>query len=184
MTVKQAGAARYRYRALRSRRRLVGMASIVALVVVVGFVAYSALESKYAKKVSPHITAVPLSFGVRQAADVNLVAGAIGQYVAANDALPERLSSTTGGGLILCGVSCDAVTNTVSGLSAYQPTDIRLMNYVPNLVAPNQQIMYLVPGAKCRSNGSLGDPNPTPHSMVILYVAETGSTTTPQCLVL
>lgn len=184
MVVRPAGTARSQYRALRSRKRLLRAVIAVACIGVLGFAAYSVFESRHVKKAVSHVAAAPLSFGVRQAADVNLVAGAIGQYVAANDVLPARLSSTVEGGLVLCGATCDAVANTISGLSAYQPSDIQLMSYVPNLVAPNQHTMYLVPGAKCQSNGSLGGLNSTPHSMVILYVTVTGSTTSPQCLVL
>jgi len=49
---------------------------------------------------------------------------------------------------------------------------------------PNEQTMYLVPGAKCGDNGHLGALNTTPHSMVILYSQTTSVTTTPRCLVL
>jgi hypothetical protein len=184
MATRPAGFARSRYRALRGRRRLIRMAIVVVLVGVLGVVAYSMVFPKDTPKLVPQVAAKPVSFGARQAADVNLVAGAVGQYVAANGALPQKLLPTASGGLVLCGATCDVLANTISGLTAYQPSNVYLMGYSFGLVAPNQTVMYLVPGAKCQSNGSLGASNPTPHSMVILYEAASSSMVTPQCVVL
>jgi len=184
MVARTAGAARYRYRALNSRRRLLKVIVLLLIVGVLGIGAYFVIASKHTKKITPAATTALPSFATRQVEDINLIAGAVGQYVAANGALPQRLSATAGNGLVLCGATCDAVANTVSGLSAYQASNVRLMSYVPGLTAPNQATIYLVPAAKCQRNGSLGGPNVTPHSMVMLYAGLVGSTVTPQCLVL
>lgn len=185
MAVQSAGIARSQYRTSRARRRLLLSVSVVAVAVVLGLVVHRALASKAVDKPALRPAAqVALSLGARQTADIDLIAGAVGQYVAANGALPTRLSTASGGGLVLCGNTCDTTAGAVSGLSAYQPSNIHLVGYSAGLTVPDQSTMYLVPGAKCGSSGHAGDPNSNPHSMVILSEGVTGTTPVARCLVL
>jgi hypothetical protein len=152
----------------------------VIVVLAVAVVAGRTFIFPKAKKPVANAPQPVLSLGAKQSADIDLVAGAIGQYAAANNALPTHLSATSSDSLVLCGDVCNPTLYAVNGFSVYNPSNIRLMRYTPGLVAPNQNSMYLVPGAKCGSNGQVGSVNPVPRSMVLLYV--TG--TTPRCEVL
>lgn len=183
MALQTAGSARYKQRAASMRRRL-SVALIVVVVLVVAVIA--ARTFIFPKTSKPVIAAKPpaLSLAGKESEDVGLVAGAVGQYAAANDALPTRLSVTASGGLVLCGDVCNAALYGISGFSVYQASDIQLKSYVPGLTAPNQNVIYLVPGAKCGSNGQLGAVNPKPRSMVLLYASATTTGATPRCVVL
>ena len=183
MAFQPAGSARYRYRSQRGRRRLLAAAGVVLVLAALGVAAHMFMSSKTAGD-PPAKTPPPLSFAAKQAIDVNLVAGAIGQYASANSALPTSLSVASDGGLVLCGAVCDPSLYEVGGLSAYQAANIKLMNYSPGLTTPDQNTMYVVPGAKCASDGHAGDPNATPRSAVILYSTQTDAGTTPRCVVL
>jgi len=184
MAVQLAGAARYRSRSSRARRRLLIVLGVV-LVLVVAYVVVHRYVSPKNNPSAPGSTPPALSFTAKQTADVNLVAGAVGQYAAANGVLPAHLSVAPDGSLVLCGDVCDPTLYGVGGFSVYQASDIKLMGYSPGLTPPNQSLMYLVPGAKCGTDGRAGDPNATPRSMVILYAStNSAGATTPRCVVL
>ncbi|HEY4161360.1 MAG TPA: hypothetical protein VGM08_04835 [Candidatus Saccharimonadales bacterium] len=183
MVFQSAGAARSRYRSQRGRRRLLAVIGLVLVLAVLGIAMHLVMSSKAAGNL-PAKASPSLSFPAKQAADVNLVAGAIGQYASANGALPTSLSAAPDGGLVLCGTVCDPSLYEVGGLSVYQAANIKLVSYGPGLEVPNQNTMYVVPGAKCASDGRAGDPNQTPRSAVILYGTQTSTSTTPGCVVL
>jgi len=182
MAIQAAGSARYKRRAASTRRRLfVGLIVIVVLAVA----AIAGRTYIFPKASKPVAAAKPpvLTMGAEQSADVDLVAGAIGQYATANDALPTHLS-VSNGSLVLCGDVCNPTLYTVSGFSVYSPSNIKLMSYRPGLAAPNQNIMYLAPGAKCGSDGTVGAVDSRPRSMVLLYAAATTTGSVPRCEVL
>ena len=183
MTRQTAGSARYKLRAASMRRRLSVALIVIVVLVVAAIVARTFIFPKASK---PVVAAKPpvLSLAGEQSADVGLVAGAVGQYAAANDALPTHLSATSSGGLVLCGDVCNAALYRISGFNAYEASNIHLKSYAPGLTAPNQNVMYLVPGAKCGSNGQLGAVNSTPRSMVLLYASANTTGATPRCVVL
>jgi hypothetical protein len=184
MAVQLAGAARSKLRSSRMRRRLFIALFVVVILIIVLLVAHKYMTPK-SSPTAPGSAVQPLSFTAKQTTDINLVAGAVGQYAAANGVLPAYLSVASNGSLVLCGSVCNPTLYGVGGFSAYQASNIKLMNYSPGLTPSNQNMMYLVPGAKCGSDGKAGDPNPTPRSMVILYasVSSTG-VATPRCVVL
>lgn len=124
-----------------------------------------------------------LSYGAKQAQDVNLVAGAVGQFAAAYGALPHKLA-VSNSSLVLCGAACDPTAYEVGGFSVYQPADIKLMHYTPGLTVPSQSAMYLVPEARCAKDGKLDGANTDTRSMVILFATESGTTLSPRCVVL
>ena len=157
---------------------------LVVLVVLLGvFFGHKVISSEMSQKPKTQNVQPRLSYGAKQAIDVNLVAGAVGQYAAANNVLPQKLA-VSNGSLVLCGPTCTSSAYEVGGFNVYQPSDIKLVSYAPNLTVPSQTTMYLVPGAKCASNGAVGAANPAPRSMVILFAAVNGSTTAPRCVVL
>jgi hypothetical protein len=157
---------------------------LVVVLVVVGVVAArKIISSETAQKAKPQNAQPQLSYSAKQAIDVNLVAGAVGQYAAANDALPENLAESNGS-LVLCGSTCTSSAYEVGGFNVYQPADIKLIPYAPNLTVPSQSTMYLVPGAKCASDGAIGAVNSAPRSMVILFATVSGTSTAPRCVVL
>ena len=178
MATQAAGSARYKQRAASMRRRLLVIVIVIIVLAVAAVAGRTLIFSKAKKPVASAAQPVP-TLGAKQDADVALVAGAIGQYAAANNALPTHLSATSST-LVLCGDVCNPSLYSVSGFSVYNPSGIKLMSYAPGLVVPNQNTMYLVPGAKCGSNGQLGAVNTIPRSMVLLYA----TSSTPRCLVL
>jgi hypothetical protein len=183
MATKAAGSARYNQRAAFMRRRLF----VTLIVIVVLAVAAVAARTFIFPKASKPVVAAKssaLSMAAKQSADVDLLAGAIGQYAAANNVLPEHLSVASSSSLVLCGDVCNPTLYAVTGFSIYTPSDIKLMGYTPGLAAPNQNTIYLVPGAKCGSDGTVGAVDPTPRSMVLLYATTTTTSTTPRCVVL
>lgn len=182
MAVQLAGIAHRQSRNARGRRRWFTLA-LAFIVAALAVGVYTAFFSGPANKTTSKTGQPELSFEARQLTDVALVGGAVGQYAEANDALPTRLSVAPGGSLILCGATC-SISYEVGGLSVYQASDIRLMEYASGLTVPNQNFMYLVPSATCSSGGQLGTQNPSARSMVILYDTVSGSSTAPRCIVL
>lgn len=184
MAVLPAGAARYRYQTQLLRRRLLLALAIVVVLAALIVVAHAMLAPKAASTPPPQPAQPKLGFEAKQVVDVNLVAAAVGQYAAANGALPTHLSVGPDGGLVLCGAACDPAMYTIGGFDVYQASSIKLMAYAPGLTAPDQHTMYLVPGAKCGTDGQLGAVNPTPRSMAILYAGVVSGGTKPRCVVL
>jgi hypothetical protein len=164
---------------------MIGVTGVVILLLIVAVVGRVYVFPKHPHAVTAGTGQPVLSFNAKQSADIDLVAGAVGQYAAANDALPTHLSLASNGDyLVLCGDSCDPTAYTVDGFSAYKPSSIKLVSYAEGLAAPDQNTMYLVPRAKCNTDGSVGSVNTDPRSMVILYATTSGSTVVPRCVVL
>jgi len=183
MAARLAGSLHFQHRASARRRRLIIALVVVVLLAACYFVLKPMIESKMAKKV-PVATQPPvLSYSAKQAQDVNLVAGAVGQYAAANSALPQHLA-VSNGSLVLCGSVCDPSAYEVGGFSLYQAADIKIVPYAATLTVPSQNDMYLVPGAKCGTDGRIGAVNTDPRSMVLLFASVNGTTTSPRCVVL
>ena len=183
MTSRIAGSVHFKRRssARRKRQILIGL----ILVLIAAGALYYYMPHKSAGKSTAQAAPVQLSYNAKQAADASLLAGAVGQYAAANNALPTKLSVTPNGILVLCGSACDAVNYEVGAFNVYQSSNVKLVSYSAGLTAPNTQMMYMVPGAKCDSNGQLGAVNQTPRSMVILYaVTNATGVITPRCVVL
>lgn len=183
MAARLAGSLHFQRRASARRRRLYLVGMIILVLAVGGFIVHKVISSEMARKPAPQNTQPQLSYGAKQAIDVNLVAGAVGQYAAANNALPGRLAESNGS-LVLCGATCTSSAYEVGGFNVYQPSNIKLVAYVPNLTVPSQSTMYLVSGAKCAGNGAIGGVNTAPRSMVILFAAVNGSSAAPRCVVL
>jgi hypothetical protein len=184
MAVRIAGSNRPRRRALTRKRQLVSIAAVAIVVIIVVAWQMGALSTTAGKKPAA-VVQQPLTTAAKQDEDVDLVAGAIGQYSAANGVLPTGLSATAGNGLVLCGSTCDATDYDVSGFSFYQASAFKITTYASGLTAPSQSVVYLVPGAKCGSNGQVGGINTDPRSMVLLYESVSSSgTTAPRCVVL
>ena len=183
MAARLAGSLHFQRRASVRRRRLYVLCAAVVLIVAAAVAARAIMMSRAAHEANIRTVQPQLSYGAKQAIDVNLVAGAVGQYAAANDVLPVRLAASNGS-LVLCADTCTPSAYEVGGFNVYQPADIKLVPYAPGLTVPTQADMYLVPGAKCAGNGSIGAVNPNPRSMVILFVATTNSGVSPRCVVL
>lgn len=157
---------------------------VILLLVGAGvYAAHSYMMSKNAKAAADRSVQPQLSYGAKQAQDVNLVAGAVGQFAAAYGALPHKLA-VSNSSLVLCGAACDPSAYEVGGFNVYQPSDIKLVRYTPGLAVPDQSDMYLVPEAKCAKNGKLDGANTDVRSMVILFAIDSGSGTLPRCVVL
>lgn len=165
------------------RRRLLIVAGAVVLLAGLGIAGYK-LKSKFVAKPAPQ-SAPQLSYDAKQAADVQLVGGAISQYAADNGALPTQLSvAPDGSGVVLCGTICDPVLYEVTGLSVYRPANIKMVGYRPDIAVPDINTMYVVPGAKCSADGHLGDPSTSPRATVILYDSSRTSGPISRCVVL
>lgn len=129
--------------------------------------------------------AAPLSYQQKQSNDVNIIAGAVGQYVAASGGvIPTSISTAADGNLVLCGVTCDPTTSNISPLSVYHAAGVRFVAYDATLTAPDKQTMYLVLGGSCISVHELGPQSTNPHAVVLLYARATGTELSQRCVTL
>lgn len=185
MAVRIAGSGRFKRRASKRRRRMI-FASVAVVVLVAAAIAWQmGAFSVFSNKKVAAAPRQPLTAGAKQSEDIGLVAGAVGQYAAANGALPTSLSATTTNDLVLCGITCVPTNFDVNGLSYYQASGIKLVPSTPGLSVSNPSMIYLVPGAKCGSGGLVGGENSNPRSMVLLYMSvENPNTPAPRCIVL
>lgn len=183
MAAHLAGSLHFQRRASARRRRLYVVCFAVLLVAAIIIVVHVIMMSGSANKAPATAVQPQLSYGAKQTIDVNLVAGAVGQYAAANSVLPVRLAASNGS-LVLCAATCTPSAYEVGGFNVYQPENIKLVAYSSDLTAPSASDMYLVPDAKCAGNGSIGAVNTDPRSMVILFAATTSTGSSPRCVVL
>jgi hypothetical protein len=167
--------------------RLKNRAMTFAAAVMIVAVAFGVIHF-WPKAAEPQTAkaAPALSYSQKQVLDVNTIGGAIGQYTAANGGvLPSRLTiGSSTNALVMCNTICDPTTSQISSLLIYKPEDVKLMSYVADLAAPDEQALYLVKGATCKNPTTLGGPSSTPRSMVILYAAASGSALTQRCITL
>jgi len=185
MAVRIAGSDRYRQRASIRRRRFFVIGGVVIVVAIVIVAWQMGVFSMFSKKKPVVAVQPPVTSSARQAEDVDLVAGAVGQYSATNSTLPTGLSTVANNGLVLCGSTCDPTNNEVSGFVYYQASGFKIVSYAAGLTAPSQSVVYLVPGAKCGDKGQVSVVNTDPRSMVLLYDnASTSGAPDPRCIVL
>ena len=163
------------------RRRIKLSATLIVLIIAT--VVSMAWLSK--KPVPTPTTPPPLTFQQKQTIDINTLAGAIGQYANANNALPLSLSVEPGNiTLVMCGKICDPLTSQVTQLSAYKADEVHIESYVADLAVPDIQTIYLVPGARCNAGGGLGNSTAAPRAMVLLYAVSSGASFSQHCLTL
>lgn len=179
-------AARAAHRKARRRKWTVlqwakaGVAAVMAVgLVTAGGVAIAKHHSK-----PPLVAAKPLTYAQRQGIDVVNVASAVGQYAFEADALPTMITAASDNAITLCGTSCTAVSPVEVSLTVYKAAGIKLAPYSPGLSAPDKYSMYLVPGAKCASKNALGEANPNPRAMVILYAQSVDASLNQRCVTL
>lgn len=166
----------------QAKRRLVRF----SLAIVVLAVAAVLLPAWLTKKSAPvAVTPPQLTYQQKQTLDINTLAGAIGQYANANDALPLSLSvepdDTT---LVMCGKICDPATSQITQLSVYKADKVHIESYVAGLTVPDIQTVYLVPGGRCAKGGGLGNATAAPRAMVLLYAVSSGASFSQRCLTL
>ncbi|MEJ0073218.1 MAG: hypothetical protein WDN27_04030 [Candidatus Saccharibacteria bacterium] len=161
----------------------------IMLVVILGGIGFAVGRHYHQEPIAKPVALTALTYTQRQLLDVNIVAGAIGQYVAANNGtLPTQLS-VNGGSLVMCNQVCDPSTSAVAQLGVFKPQNIKLVPYQAGLKVPDTSLMYLVPQAKCASQTSIDGQNPHARSMVLLYDEASGSsatkpTSSQRCIIL
>ena len=169
-----------RVRTVRWTRRW--QVKLAACLVVLGVGAFVFYRYDAPKPAPVHDQPIRLTTQQRQANDISTIAGAIGQYAAANKVLPIT-AAPSGGQLVLCDTVCNPLTAQVAALVIYHADQVKIVAYRAALTATSTQVIYLVPQAKC-DGGAVGGPNPNPRSMVLLYDAATTPNSTPRCIVL
>lgn len=158
--------------------------AVVAVVAGAGVGAHAYLQQRHVQKAAVRVLP-KYSFRQRQSIDVNSIGGAVSLFAQANDALPTGLSTASDGNLVLCGTSCDPRNYEVTSLLVYKPANVKLAAYIPGLSVSDPQTMYLVPGAKCTNEGTLGDASTAPRAMVILYAQDdSGAPVKQRCVTL
>jgi hypothetical protein len=177
--VKRARKHSYRRKSQRSRKGLF----VVAIVVVLAIIGLVLFLHRAPKAVVPPPVPKTTAAQLRQS-DVDILAGAIGQFTASNDGVvPTGISlAANGTNLVLCGATCDPTTGTVASLSSYLPSNVQFTTYAPSLSVPSEQIMYVVPQAACAPHGAgIGGPSTNKRAMIILYGTLSGSVLTQRC---
>jgi hypothetical protein len=157
-----------------------------SLAMVVLAVAAVLLVVWRSKKSDPAVVApVQLTYQQRQTLDINTLAGAIGQYANANNALPLSLSVEPDNiTLVMCGKICDPATSQITQLSVYKADNVHIESYVAGLTVPDIQTVYLVPGGRCAKGGGLGNATAAPRAMVLLYAISSGASFSQRCVTL
>jgi len=173
---------RIRWPKLRIAPRVLQAGAGLAVLAVLALGAYVLWPHKPAPAV---VHAAPLSYQQKQSNDVNIIAGAMGQYVAGSGGVvPTSISAAADGNLVLCGVTCDPTTSNISPLSVYRASGIEFVAYDAALTAPDKYTMYLVLGGSCISVHELGPQSTNPHAVVILYGRDTGTDLVQRCVTL
>lgn len=161
-------------------RRLVKLA--IALIII-GVVAVVLLHLHVHEPVAKVQRPQPLSNTARRQLDINTIAGAVGQYASATGTLPTKATvASDKASLLLCNAICDPATSQVSALTVYQAADVHIIAYSPGLATPDAQTVYLVPGASCQGNHSIGTANSRPRAMVVLYALPQDTTLQQFCV--
>lgn len=153
---------------------------VVMLLVACGAVYYFWPQTQTQTSVAKTIT---LTYSQNQSIDVNTVGGAIGQYTAANHALPIRLSAN-GSTLVMCNSVCDPTTSQISQLVVYQAADVMIKSYTAGMMVPSKNDMLLVRAATCRSASTLGDETTKQNAMIILYATDSSTGLSQHCVTL
>jgi preprotein translocase subunit Sss1 len=131
---------------------------------------------------TPPRALVKLNLQARQSNDINTIGGAISQYVSTNGVLPTRTSTTPEGSLVLCNTMCDPATSAISRLMNYKAVNVQYVPYRHDIIVPDDQTIYLVPGAKCKKNSGIGDPASSDRAIAIVYALSVGSTLSQRCV--
>ncbi len=169
---------------LRKRARSRRLKAGVVLVVVVLAAAAIIGHRKLANRKQP-VAVVPAQVQTpaqKQSSDIINIAGAIDQYMIANNNVqPNMAVATPDGGLRICANVCDPTVPEVSPLTVYNPVNVHFASYSPGLGVPDISVMYIVPGAECKGKPPIVAQSSNPRSMVILYAVESEPTMKQRC---
>jgi hypothetical protein len=86
--------------------------------------------------------------------------------------------------VIFCGSSCNSTVPEAITLGVYKLSGIQFKDYEPGMMAPDKTTLYLVAGAKCGSDTTIGDVSSKPRSMIILYQQWDKGKLHPRCVTL
>jgi hypothetical protein len=152
-----------------TRRRVITLVVGLAVVAGVSVGVYTHWPHQKAKLSA----APPQAYSQRQSSDVVTLGGAVANYSKEHGKLPSYLSVTPDGTMILCGGDgCNSATDSVGALMTYNVADVHFAPYSPGLVTPDAGTLYMVPGALCKDNNTLGNATDKPLAMVILYLRD------------
>jgi hypothetical protein len=147
---------------------VIKLGASLAVVAALGVGVYTHWPHQQAKAKSPQ----PASYAQRQSSDVVTLGGAVANYTNVHAKLPSYLSVTPDGTMILCGDGCNSDTDAVGALMTYNASDVHFAPYSPGLVVPDASTLYMVPGALCKDNNTLGGTTDKPLAIVILYLRD------------
>jgi hypothetical protein len=114
--------------------------------------------------------------------DASTILSAINEYISNNNgALPQTASpGTTSHTLLLCSGSCTSSNSSSAKLGFYSPTKVSFRAYASNLVAPDDETVYIVNGATCTNDSAIGTQS-SGVSEVVIYASQNGSDIKQQC---
>jgi hypothetical protein len=108
----------------------------------------------------------------------------MGQYSAANSALPTKTVAPGGTTLELCGDTCDPTNPFAVQLSLYRPSNVRIVPFVAGLQAPGTETMLVVTAGKCNGSALDAQAATKPRSAVLLYSEISKDVLTTHCITL
>ena len=149
-------------------RNLLILAGLI-IIAWLGWMGYRHMHLSQPDKASAPVLQ-SLSTQTKQTNDISTVAGAVGQYAAANGVLPTTESEISGS-LVLCNDVCDPLTSQVASLVFYSASNVKIMQYSDGLTVSNVHTIYLVPRAKCVNDQIAANPD-KPRAMVLLYMRD------------
>lgn len=116
--------------------------------------------------------------------DVLTLSSKVKEFLGKNNSIPpSTLGQPQGKTLQLCASTCDTNAVTVT-FKLYEASNVQIHDYTQGLQVPNDQSIYMVPGASCLADGSgIGSQSSgSQPTMVFLYATTNGDAFTQHCV--
>jgi prepilin-type N-terminal cleavage/methylation domain-containing protein len=116
--------------------------------------------------------------------DVAEILAAVNEYISNNNGTLPKSTATgsTANALLVCDTHCTASNSSKASLGFYTPPKVVFHAYASSLTIPDDSTVYIVTGATCSANNSIGTPVNSV-STLALYALQNGSSITQQCQV-
>lgn len=116
--------------------------------------------------------------------DVAAILAAVNEYISNNNGTIPKTTATgsTANTLLICDTHCTSSNSSKANLAFYTPAEVTFHSYASNLTIPDDKTVYIVTGATCNPNNTIGTPVEAVSSLT-LYALQNGSGIKPQCQV-
>lgn len=114
--------------------------------------------------------------------DVAAILAGVNEYISNNNGTLPKTTATgsTANTLLVCDTHCTASNSSKVSLGFYTPPKVIFHAYASNLTIPDDSTVYIVTGATCSPNNTIGTPV-SGVSTLALYALQAGSGITQEC---